>query len=707
MINMLHLLSLLLFVQNTASISGIVLDTKGNPIEAVLVTIKGTDTSAYTDSTGNYFINVPEDQENVAISFSAMGYGRIELSAKKDVKQKIILSEKAYNIGQVSVWSDRYGKIRDYEAQKININSFEVYTSPTAFGDMLGVLKIIPGTQSPENDGRLYVRGGASEESQVFVDEMMVYNPYTMSQKNVSVRSRFSPQLYQGVALQSGGYGCEYGQALSGVLSLNTKNDFDSKIDVSLTSAGISGIVSRSAEKSKVYVEMTYTDMGPYRQIFKDDYEWNRHYNSLSGNYFGAFNLSKKTEIKTQFSFSKSSVDYSYTNIDSLRFNNAFSENYFWGQATLNHRINNNSRLFIGSNFIMNKFGGTDVRFQGDSVETDVLSNHNKITFECRKDKFNYMVGLEAYYSKYDQNYIYRDTYSRGLDNLLMSGFYKLEYFPIENASVSFGLRAEYSSVIDKFNIAPRLYASYRFNVNHLLSFTAGTYYQNPSNDYLKFDRELGFTRSDNVTLSYAYAIKRSKWQVDAYYKRYKNLITYKEGDFYNVNFANDGYGYARGIDVFCKGYIKMLEYWVSYSYIDSRRKYQSYTVEKMPDLISNNLLKFDLKYWYGPVKSLFGIGYHIDSGSYSEFKINGVNKLMKTPLRNSLTLNVSYLPFKNTVIHLSCQNVFGSNNIYGYTGSAITNRYMPITSISRQFFYLGVFITFSDSKNKNQLKNL
>jgi signal peptidase I len=293
------------------------------------------------------------------------------------------------------------------------------------------------------------------------------------------------------------------------------------------------------------------------------------------------------------------------------------------------------------------------------------------------------------------------------MDNLLGSNFYKFEYLPFDNVSISLGLRYEYSSVIKDYNIAPRFYASYKFKGNHILSFTAGTYYQNPANDYLILNKDLDFTKSDNVTLSYAYAKKQSKLQIDTYYKLYGDLITYKEGEMYYENIGNNGYGYAYGVDFFWKGYVKMLEYWVSYSYIDSKRKYQAYVNERMPDMISNNLLKFDLKYWYNPIRTMISVGYYIDSGSYGEVKIYGEKVIMKTPYRNSLTLNLSYLPFNNMVIHLACQNILGFNNIYGYTGSSFSEKYKPITALSKQFFYLGVFLTLSPSKNKNQLENL
>lgn len=707
MTNALFLLLSLLLMHSGINLSGIVVNNEGIPIDNVRVSVKGQNTKTYSDNKGAYSMSDPENQDSTILCFSAIGYEQTELVVKPGEVQRVTLTEESVNIEEVVVRSDRHGNINNYASQKVEINSFEVYTSPTAFGDMLGVLKIIPSAQSPGNDGRLYIRGGSSDESKTFVDGMMVYNPYTLSQKNVSVRGRFSPNMFQGIALQAGGYGSEYGQALSGLLSLNTKDKLDRQINLYLSSTGVDGAIVCSTKHSQVYMGLAYTDMQPYGRIFKDDYHWNKYYEDISGNFLGIFNLSKKLKVKTQFSFSKSSVDYAYRDIDSIIFNNDISETYVYGQTTWNYAISKNSKLFFGSNLTIDHFQGTDVNLQGDSVQTNVLFNHNKIFFEHKKGRFTYTVGIEAFHSKFDQNYVFVNTYDSDITDLLISNFYQVAFNPIDKTCLSLGLRAEHASYIDKYNLAPRLYASHKLNDNHILSFSAGTYFQNPGNDYLKLNKALDFIRSDNMTLTYAYAKSRSKIQVDTYYKQYRKLITYDEGTFFHTNLNNNGNGYAYGVDVFMKGNVSMLEYWLSYSYIDSKKLHQSFSQSRMPDLISGHLFKFDLKYWLSPIRSLLGAGYHIESGSYGDVMINGRRTLMKTPFRNSLVLNLSYLPFNNTIIHFSCQNVLGSNNIYGYTGSTYQNKYRAETTPSKRFFYLTLLLTFNASKINDQLNSL
>jgi hypothetical protein len=81
----------------------------------------------------------------------------------------------------------------------------------------------IKNVQANDNDGRLIIQGGGTDESQIYINDLIVANPYTLASKNNGVRSRFNSDLFEGIVLQSGGFNAEFGQALSGIVNLNTK----------------------------------------------------------------------------------------------------------------------------------------------------------------------------------------------------------------------------------------------------------------------------------------------------------------------------------------------------------------------------------------------------------------------------------------------------------------------------------------------------
>ncbi len=57
--------------------------------------------------------------------------------------------------------------------------------------------------------------------------------------------------------------------------------------------------------------------------------------------------------------------------------------------------------------------------------------------------------------------------------------------------------------------------------------------------------------------------------------------------------FSNDGFGYAKGIDIFWRQNqkIKNTDYWISYSYLDTERDFRNYTTAATPNFASTHNL--------------------------------------------------------------------------------------------------------------------
>ena len=104
----------------------------------------------------------------------------------------------------------------------------------------MAAFQALPGTQTVGEDGRLYVRGGEADETQTFVDGIRVAQPYGSMVPNLPTRGRFSPNLFSGMSFSTGGYSAEYGEALSSVLLLNTKEEeTQKKTEISLMTVGL------------------------------------------------------------------------------------------------------------------------------------------------------------------------------------------------------------------------------------------------------------------------------------------------------------------------------------------------------------------------------------------------------------------------------------------------------------------------------------
>jgi len=105
------------------------------------------------------------------------------------------------------------------------LKPLDIVTTAGSNANIVAALQTLPGTQTVGEDGRLFVRGGEADETQTFVDGIRVAQPYGSTTQNLPTRGRFSPFLFSGMSFSTGGYSAEYGEALSSVLLLNTKEE--------------------------------------------------------------------------------------------------------------------------------------------------------------------------------------------------------------------------------------------------------------------------------------------------------------------------------------------------------------------------------------------------------------------------------------------------------------------------------------------------
>lgn len=150
-----------------------------------------------------------------------------------------------------------------------DMHPVELVTVGGANGDLYKALQTLPGTQVQGETGELLVRGGGSYETQTFIDGMHVLNPYTSNGINTPARSRYSTFMFSGVNLASGGASQEYGEALSAVLPLETK-DYSKvdKVGVNASVVGVGGGGTKTFDRGSLSVDLNYQNLGLYDKVY-------------------------------------------------------------------------------------------------------------------------------------------------------------------------------------------------------------------------------------------------------------------------------------------------------------------------------------------------------------------------------------------------------------------------------------------------------
>src|SRR5690606_38813420 len=201
----------------------------------------------------------------------------------------------------------------------------------------------------------------------------------------------------------------------------------------------------------------------------------------------------------------------------------------------------------------------------------------------------------------------------------------------------------------------------------------------------------------------------------EAYYKGYNNLIKYDtELAQFDSDYNNSGYGHAAGLDIFWRDNknIKNIDYWLSYSYLNTERDYRNYPVKATPGFAPEHNLSVVGKYWVNDWKSQVGLTYTYASGrTFTNLNMDGfLND--KTKSYNSVSINWAYLISPQKILYFSVNNVLGTKNVFGYDYANTPNetgmyKRQAIRPNADQFFFIGFFWTISDDKSSNQLDNL
>ena len=209
-----------LFAGTTGKISGVVLDGETrSPLPGVNVVISGSMMGAATDMEGNFFIiNIPPGI--YSLKAMMMGYAtttvtdiRVKVGLTTDVNFK--MNPAMLEGEEVTIVAEKPLIQKDITSSRSIIGADEIANMPVeSFGAILSLQTgVVRGS-----GGEMHVRGGRSNEVSYLVDGISVTDPYSQSMA-VTVEN----SAIQEMEFVSGTFNAEYGQAMSGIVNIITK----------------------------------------------------------------------------------------------------------------------------------------------------------------------------------------------------------------------------------------------------------------------------------------------------------------------------------------------------------------------------------------------------------------------------------------------------------------------------------------------------
>lgn len=577
------IISFHVFAQSTGTIKGKVIDGRTKePLIGTNVLILGTERGASTNINGEFVImNVPVG--TYRLRFSYIGYETllktdVVVISANPVSVNVELVESIVEVGKVTVEAGYFVEQERVQTSTIALSREEIRRFPGGFEDVVRTVSTLPGVAINAAGGRndLLVRGGGPSENLYLINNIEVPNiNHFGTQGNSSGSLSFiNLDFVKDVSFSTGGFGAQYGDKMSSVLSLtmtdNIPDNFQSKLNISATQYGLDfqkpvagkGNFIFSARKS--YLDLIFKAAGlPFVPIYTD-------FNIIMN-----YDLSPKDKISFLGFSAINNVDRDQSTLENRTKNAGLLDNtQYQGIAGLNYR-----RL-LNSGYMDITFAGNLFRYRFSQIDeneeeyfissADEWENSLKVQhYWVTSKSMGVRSGFSAKFIHNDNTTIFADTvYDRsgnrvpvsflGVDPVIKTDlrtqkyavFAELDWLIHPLLNVNAGIRADYYGFLDqKTYVAPRLTIKYRMTDKLTLRSSGGIFYQSPSQVWIvnPFNRSLKALRNEMGVLGLDYLYRKDlRISLEGYYKKYRHLpsgVVHGVTDYIVLNTIGTGYG--------------------------------------------------------------------------------------------------------------------------------------------------------------------
>ncbi|MEG1592218.1 TonB-dependent receptor [Chryseobacterium sp.] len=721
--------SSIVFAQEKYSISGTVKDKKnGELLLGVVVKIaEDPSISVVANEYGFYSLSVPKGSYTLVVSNPGFKDFQQIINVEDNVKQNLQLDqegeERTAKIDEVIISGVKKDKnLSSAQMGTETLSIKQIDKLPVLFGekDVMKTIQLLPGIKSNgEGSSGFSVRGGATDQNLILLDEAAVYNASHL----LGFFSTFNSDALKDVSIIKGNSPAQYGGRLSSVLDVKMKDgnnkDYNVNGGIGLISSRLSVEGPIQKEKSSFIVSGRRT----YADVFlkaTDDFKDSKLY-------FYDLNLKANYQINDNNRLYLSG----YFGRDVLGLGDTFSTD--WGNTTATLRWNSiiNSKLFSNTSFIYSNY----------NYNVSLSSNNNTFGLDSEiedwnlKQDFSWFAG-NKHNVKFGLQSIYHTITPSSASGTSVSSFPRNPRYSWENSvyinddfkateklTINYGARLAMFSVLggDTFNtyengvltdseylekgkfgktyvnIEPRITANYRINE---VSSVKGGYSRNTQNLHLlsnsgsgnPTDQWIGSSYTvkpeiaDQISAGYSRNFNNNNYELNAeiYYKSMQNQIDYKNGAQISFDIAADvesellfGKGRAYGLELIAKKKSGKLTGWISYTLSKTERKINGINDNEWYDARQDKThdLSIVATYQLNPKWSFSGLFLYSTGNAVTfptgKYELNGQTVFQyssrnadRMPAYHRMDLSATYEPESNKRFKGSWS--FGIYNVYG-----------------------------------------
>jgi hypothetical protein len=576
-----------------------------------------------SNSYGFFSLTLPEGKYTVLTSYTGFLTDTLRVELNKNVVHNVSLAGSENQLLEVTVKAP--AKNSDILSSAVGVQKLtieDIKNVPVLFGekDVIKTIQLLPGIVSA-GDGKpgFFVRGGASDQNLILLDEATVYNASHL----LGFFSVFNSDAIKDIDIYKGGMPANYGGRLSSVEDIHMSDGNNQKFHVNgglgLISSRLTveGPLKRDKGSFMVSARRTYVDL--FTKLLSDTTIKGSKLFFYDFNVKGNYQLSKKSRIFLSAYFGKDvmklntgeGIDYANATA-TLRLNHIFSSKLFsntsliFSNFTYNvHAMGGGFNIKVSSgirdyhfkqnfNYYINRNNKLDFGFETNYHNTQpgqarsiASSSYNDITLERR-----FSLESAAYIShEWAASEKLKVTYGMRLSNLSILGEGTFKTYN-QNGNIIESRYYSSGKLVKSYMIAePRIAIGYKISESssvklsfdrnaqniHLLNNAATT---SPTSLYLPSSNNIKPEISDQISSGYYKTLGDGAYEMstELYYKKLQNQIDYKNNANLvgNENLEADllyGKGRAYGWETYFKKKSGKLTGWVSYTLSKTERK--------------------------------------------------------------------------------------------------------------------------------------
>ena len=563
------------------AVFGAIRDASGDPLAGADAFLLETLEGSLTDPAGRFGFDTSATGVRTLVVQRA---GYLEVRHALDLPLEgpltVVMQPAPFSLEPITV---EVGTFRLGALPDVTLADLEVVSTPGAAADPFRAIQTFPGLQGVGEGAGLFVRGGDVSETRVLLDGATVLSPFRLDTDRTISFGRFDPFQLQGIHFSSGGFGAEWGNALSAIADLRSVGR-PARSGLGLTAAlgGLSAALHADLSRSagvRMTATRTDTDLLMRLNGRRDEFDEVPRSDDLSGG--GEWAYREGARLKA---FWLVQTDHIGVRIHDPSYSGTYRSRaradlfalsgleglgplgLSWGVARSRSREDEDFGVFR----LERDDRLTEARAKIDVSLGPGLALAGGAELEGRDTELAGSVPRASHDNRPDAPAI---LFSSRESAVRLGGFGELDLQPSNAVRLLLGLRSDRSTSTGLATLDPRLSASWRTTDRLTLTAAWGVFHQVP--DPLLFEPTVGDPTLG--PMSARHWVWGATWEedgrlvrVEAYAKRYGSLAARTHDGIAR----GGGAGSADGVDVFVKEKLDVLglEGRLAYSFIRSER---------------------------------------------------------------------------------------------------------------------------------------